>query len=218
MRLHTEGFLLRLHNARIYVLLALVLIDLGLGEDYIEKQTMTGMVFNTHQSVSGLGTVSSYRCLQSDPSVLKSLSGGNGFYSSDMILSGKKDVDISEKPNDYISSGTEFKFEDNESSAYSPITFSPLGSFSIGPVKYKWYDVTLAGNVGGLAMKTSFSQANSLVKEMSTTLYGEQKIGDFAESSGSFKAMMSLNSAFNGTAQISMANKAKHIKPNYYGG
>jgi hypothetical protein len=198
---------LRLFSAFIYVLLAIILIDLALSEDYEDEKTISGMMFNAHQSVSGLGMVSTYRCLQSDPSIIKSLSGGNGFYSSDLIFSGKKNVDVSKKTEDYISSGTEYNFKDNESSAYLPINLSPLGSFITGPVKYKWYDVTLAGNSGGLALKTTFSDASSLVKEMSTTVSGVQKISEFEESSGSFKASMSLNSAFNGKAQISMTDK-----------
>jgi hypothetical protein len=216
--------LLRPFNAFVYVLLALILIDMALSEDYTDTQTISGMMFNAHQSVSGLGMVSSYRCLQSDPSIIKSLSGGNGFYSSDLIFSGKKNVDVSKKTEDYISSGTEYNFKDNESSAYLPITLSPIGSFSTCPVKYKWYDVTLAGNNGGLALKTTFSDANSLVKEMSTTVSGAKKVSEFEESSGSFKASMSLNSAFNGTAQISMMDKVEgravpiNVMDEYYRG
>jgi hypothetical protein len=182
-------------------------MDLAQGEYYEENNSIIGMRFDAQQSISGLGIASSYRCIQTDPLMLKSQSSGSGYYSSNSVIIGKKDVDISGTDDEYKSSGREVKFKENMSSAYLPTTTAAIGSFVTGPTKYKWSDITSEGNIGGVGMKISFSEADSLVKEISAEISGKQTIDRIHESSGSFKAGMELNSAFNGTAQVSAIYK-----------
>lgn len=177
-------------------------------EEYSETSEISGTKFTSLQSVRGEGVMSSYRCAIISPLLLKSNRGGSGYYSSDSAILETDGVEFSSSKEEYISSGKEVEFKDNMSAAYFPITINLKGSFCAGPIKSTWNDRTLAGDNGGTALKTSFEDSKSLVKEMSTKVSGSQTAEDLGNNSaGSFEASMKLNSAFNGIAKLNTISK-----------
>lgn len=179
-------------------------MDLALSEEaFVENKKASGLKFYTQQSISGNGFMSAYRCFNSDPNILKSHSSGSGAYSSDSNILDEDIVLSNMIYEDYSSSKRSVKFNDNVSAAYFPTTISPGGSARFGPIKSTWSDSTQAGNHGGAVMKAAFDSAKSLVKHMATEVSGFLSIDAIERSAGSFEACMELNSAFNGTAQLS---------------
>lgn len=174
-------------------------------EAYVEPKDAKVLRFYTQQSISGNGFMSAYRCFNSDPIVLKSHSSGSGAYSSDSNILDEDIVLSNMVYEDYLSSKRSVNFNDNVSAAYFPTTVSPGGSARFGLIKSTWSDSTQAGNRGGATMKAAFGSARSLVKHMATEVSGIQSIETIQDSTGtgSFVASMELNSAFNGTAQLS---------------
>lgn len=165
------------------------------------------MRFEAQQSISGNGIMSSYRCFHNDPLILKSHSSGSGAYSSDSRILAE-DITVSNiKYEDYSSSTQRVNLNDSVRAAYFPTTINLQGSASFGPVKSTWSDSTLAGNRGGAAIRARFDHANALVTETTTKISGLQSLETIRNSAGSFEASMELNSAFNGTAQLSVITK-----------
>ena len=185
----------------------MLLMNLALGEEpYQEDKVVSGFRFSTQQSISGTGFMSSYRCLNNGSLILKSHSSGSGSYSSDSNLLDEYFTLSNIVYQDYTSSTNRVKFNDNVSAAYFPTTIDLGGSARIGPIKSTWSDSTLAGNSYGTAIRADFDHANALVKNMATEI-SESSLDSLETTttytSGSFEASMELNSAFNGTAQLS---------------
>lgn len=199
---------MRILRASACILIALIVIGSALGEEAFEEpKEASGMRFEANQSISGNGIMSSYRCFHNDPLILKSHSSGSGTYSSDSSILAEDIVISNIKYEEYSSSTQRVNFNDSVSAAYFPTTIDLQGSARFGPVKTSWSDSTLAGNRGGAAIKASFDHANALVKETVTKISGLESLETIQNSAGSFEASMELNSAFNGTAQLSVITK-----------
>lgn len=199
---------MRLGRALVCVLMALMVMDLALGEEaYEEPKEALGMRFEAQQAISGNGIMSSYRCFHYYPLVLQSHSSGSGSYSSDSSILAE-DITVSNiKYEEYSSSTQRINFNDSVRAAYLPTTIDLQGSARFGPIKSTWSDSTRAGNRGGEAIRARFDHANALVKETRTKISGLESLETIQNSAGSFEASMELNSAFNGTAQLSVITK-----------
>lgn len=208
---------MRILRASACILIALIMIGSALGEEaYEEPKEVRGTRFEAQQSISGNGIMSSYRCFQDDPLILKSHSSGSGSYSSDSSILAEHIVISNSNYGDYSSSTQRISFNDTVRAAYFPTTIYLKGSARFGPVKSTWSDTTLAGNRdrrvgdedrGGASIKASFDHANALVKETVTKISGMESLETIQKSAGSFEASMELNSAFNGTAQLNVITK-----------
>lgn len=197
---------LRLGWAFDCVLMALIMMNLALGEEaYEEPKEAIVMTFDTQQSISGTGIMSSYRYINNDPLVLKSHSSGSGSYSSDSNIRDEGITISNIEYQDYTSSTQNIEFNENVSAAYFPTTIDIQGSARFGPIKSTWSDSTLTGNRGGAAIRARFDHARALVKNIATKILGSESFETIYSSTGSFEDSMRLKSAFNGSAQLSVS-------------
>jgi len=183
---------------------------IGKGPDYIfntleDITEMGGFKFESSQSVSGIGIVSSYKNLGPYPTLIHSQSSGSGYYGYESTILVRKDVEYRMATDEYTGSDRLVKLEEDASAAYSPTAMNFAGSFKIKPIKIMWTDSTVAGNQGGASINARFDHARALSREMSTEVSGATNYQDVIKTgSSSFAAKMKLNVNFNGTAQIGM--------------
>lgn len=187
---------------RICAILTLILIAHACGDYWDEETTISGYKFDSNQSVSGVGIVSTHQCLSPNPILVRSGSSGSGYYNCESKILVRKDIDVRQSMEDFLSSDRTVELQENVSSAYVPTSLDLLGSFKSEPIRSMWSDFTMGGNHGGAAMNVRFDRIDTLSKEMTTKVSGSNSYQEILGSTGAFDASMKLNIGFTGTGQI----------------
>jgi hypothetical protein len=207
--------------ACIVLIAALVMVGYALAENAVDeakvdKETMDiittiqGTLFNSEQSVSGVGLAnvnSNLATIDSGGSkslALKSLGSGTGSYSHNSTVYVQDNV-VATRSGDYSSSNRKITAKDDVSAVYAPINYQFPGTFRAKTIGSLWKDDTCSKNfAGSISMDARFDYARTLNKETTTTLYSSQKsYGDYlTSSSSSIGSTMDLTSNADGRTHI----------------